>query len=56
MFPPEGPRPICTSQGWAQEFEAAKHWDRPVRSFYTDTPNYPWMPTQFKVSFKLGFQ
>ncbi len=56
MFPPEGPKPICTSQGWADEYACARAWDRPVRTNYTDTPTYPWMPKSFRVSFKLGFQ
>lgn len=59
MFPPDTPRPINTAEGWKQEYEAARAWDRPVRSYYTDTPYYPWapMPKQpFSVSFKLGYK
>lgn len=56
MFPPEGPKPICGREAWADEFATAAAWDRPVRSYHSDTPTYPWMPQQFRVSFKLGYQ
>lgn len=56
MFPPEGPKPICGREAWADEYATAAAWNRPVRSFHSDTPTYPWMPQPFRVSFKLGFQ
>lgn len=59
MFPPEGPRPITTREGWEDEYCTAKHWGRPVRSYYTDIPFYPEVPKvppQFSVTFKLGWK
>lgn len=44
MFDPPGPRPINTREGWADEYQTAAVWGRPVRSYYTDTPFYPEVP------------
>lgn len=59
MFEPKGPKPIKGYEAWLDEYQTAGVWDRPVRTFHTDTPFYPWMPkhpNQFRVTFKLGFQ
>lgn len=56
LFPERAPKPAPTSGDWATELEACRAWDRPMRNNLSDTPFYPWMPTNFRVSFKLGFK
>lgn len=59
MFEPKGPKPIQGYEAWLDEYQTAGVWNRPVRTYHTDTPFYPWapkVPDQFRVSFKLGFQ
>ena len=59
MFEPEGPKPIQGYEAWLDEYQTAGVWNRPVRTYHTDTPFNPWAPKppdQFRVSFKLGFQ
>lgn len=55
MFPPSYPTKF-TKEQWADEYETAKYWDRPVKGNPLDTPFYPWAPPACRVSFKLGFQ
>ena len=54
--PPRGLLPIVGREAWEDEYTTCKYWDRPPRTNHLDTPTYPWMPTNFKVSFKLGFK
>ena len=54
--PPRGLLPIVGREAWEDEYTTCKYWDRPPRTNHLDTPTYPWMPQQFKVSFKLGFK
>lgn len=61
MFEPKGPKPIQGYEAWLDEYQTAGAWNRPVRTYHTDIPFYPWAPKkpppdQFRVSFKLGFQ
>lgn len=61
MFEPEGPKRIQGYEAWLDEYQTAGEWHRPVRTYHTDIPFYPWVPkepppNQFRVSFKLGFQ
>lgn len=42
---------------WEQqeEKEDAKHWCRPVRSYWGDKPIYPWCPPEPYVNFELNY-
>lgn len=59
MFAPQGPLKIQGKQAWEDELCTAAIWDRPPRTYHTDTPLYPWVPRsnpEIKVSFRLGFK
>lgn len=60
MFPPaQGPLKIQGREAWEDEMITARIWDRPCKTYHTDTPIYPWVPRTFpdiKVSFKLGYK
>ena len=56
MFQSRHKKVSYSRQDWETEYQACAAFDRPPREDLSRPPHYPWMPTTFKVSFKLGFQ
>lgn len=56
MFPERAPKAPPTKEDWETEYITCKHWDRPPRSRLSDPPFYPWVPSNYNVTFKLNFK
>lgn len=41
---------------WQTEWELAKFFKRPMRTYFYDDPFYPWLPPEPVVNFDLGYK